>query len=176
MAHPPDLPRVLGLFMALGAVVALAGFAALALDLWPGLAHLSGPRVVSRAGADGVPELVVRQGEGGHYFVPGTVNGVDVDFLLDTGATNVGLPHALALRLGLERGVPVQIETASDVVPGYLVTLDRVDVGPLSMRSVRANVSERMIGGEVLLGMSFLRHFDLSQSDRTLTVRVPRRR
>ena len=108
--------------------------------------------------------------------MPGTVNGVKIDFLLDTGATNVGLPHALALRLGLERGLPVQIETASDVVPGYLVTLDRVDVGPLSMRNVRTDVSERLIGDEVLLGMSFLYHFDLSQTGRTLTVRVPRRR
>ena len=158
--------------MALGAAVALAGFAALALDLWPGF----GPRVESRVGAGGVPELVVRQGSGGHYVVSGKVNGVDVDFLLDTGATNVALPHALALRLGLERGVPVQIRTASDIVPGYLVTLDRVELGPLSLRRVRAVVTERMIGDEVLLGMSFLRHFELSQRGRILTVRAPSRR
>ena len=158
--------------MALGAAVALAGFAALALDLWPGF----GPRVESRVGAGGVPELVVRQGPGGHYVVPGKVNGADVEFLLDTGATNVALPHALALRLGLERGVPVQIRTASDIVPGYLVTLDRVELGPLSLRRVRAVVTERMIGDEVLLGMSFLRHFELSQRGRILTVRAPSRR
>ena len=158
--------------MALGAAVALAGFAALALDLWPGF----GPRVESRVGAGGVPEFVVRQGSGGHYVVSGKVNGVDVDFLLDTGATNVALPHALALRLGLERGVPVQIRTASDIVPGYLVTLDRVELGPLSLRRVRAVVTERMIGDEVLLGMSFLRHFELSQRGRILTVRAPSRR
>ena len=158
--------------MALGAAVALAGFAALALDLWPGF----GPRVESRVGAGGVPELVVRQGSGGHYVVSGKVNGVDVDFLLDTGAANVALPHALALRLGLERGVPVQIRTASDIVPGYLVTLDRVELGPLSLRRVRAVVTERMIGDEVLLGMSFLRHFELSQRGRILTVRAPSRR
>ena len=158
--------------MALGAAVALAGFAALALDLWPGF----GPRVESRVGAGGVPELVVRQGSGGHYVVSGKVNGVDVDFLLDTGATNVALPHALALRLGLKRGVPVQIRTASDIVPGYLVTLDRVELEPLSLRRVRAVVTERMIGDEVLLGMSFLRHFELSQRGRILTVRAPSRR
>ena len=158
--------------MALGAAVALAGFAALALDLWPGF----GPRVESRVGAGGVPELVVRQGSGGHYVVSGKVNGADVEFLLDTGATNVALPHALALRLGLERGVPVQIRTASDIVPGYLVTLDRVELGPLSLRRVRAVVTERMIGDEVLLGMSFLRHFELSQRGRILTVRAPSRR
>ena len=39
---PPDLPRTLGLLMGLGAAVALAGFGAVALDLWPGLRN--GPR------------------------------------------------------------------------------------------------------------------------------------
>ena len=88
--HPPDLPRALGLFMALGAAVTLAGFAALALDLWPDLAVRFGPRVISRVGADGgPPELVVRQDLRGQYVVPGTVNGVAVEkfiFLVRIGA------------------------------------------------------------------------------------------
>ena len=39
--------------MALGAVVALAGFAAVALDLWPGLVNRFEPRIVSRVSAGG---------------------------------------------------------------------------------------------------------------------------
>ena len=115
---PPDLPRTLGLFMALGAAVVLAAFAAMALNLWPDLTARFGPQVVTRVGADGAPELVVRRDRNGHYMAPGTVNGVEVQFLLDTGATDVALPHVLTQRLGLERGVPVEIKTASDVVPG----------------------------------------------------------
>ena len=115
----------------------------------------------------------MRQDRRGHYVVPGTVNGVDVEFLLDTGATGVALPHALAQRLGLVSGPPVEIVTASDVVPGYLVTLDEVSVGPLSLHRVRGTVSERTIGDQVLLGMSFLRHFELSQRGGRLTVRAP---
>ena len=174
--QPPDLPRALGLFMALGTAAVLAGFAALALDLWPDLAARFGPRVVSRVDAGDASELVVRQNRGGHYVVPGTVNGVEVEFLLDTGATDVALPHALARRLGLARGPRVEIITASDVIPGYLVTLDEASLGPLSLRRVRGSVSERTIGDQVLLGMSFLRHFELSQRGRSLTVRVPPRR
>ena len=34
-------------------------------------------------------------------------------------------------------------------------------------------VSERTIGDEVLLGMSFLRHLELSQRGRSLTLRAP---
>ena len=160
--------------MAIGAAAMVVGFVGIAFGLWPDLADRFGPRVVSRIDADGgVPELVVRQDRRGHYIVPGTVNGVDVEFLLDTGATGVALPHALALRLGLVSGPPVEIVTASDVVPGYLVTLDEVSVGPLSLHRVRGSVSEHTIGDQVLLGMSFLRHFELSQRGGILRVRVP---
>ena len=57
----------------------------------------------------------------GHYVVPGTVNGVEAEFLLDTGATDVAIPPALAERLKLRRGPEVEIRTASDIIPGYLV-------------------------------------------------------
>ena len=169
---PPDLPRTLGPFMAVAAAVVLAAFAAMALNLWPDLSARFGPQVVTRVGADGAPELVVRRDRNGHYVAPGTVNGLKVQFLLDTGATDVALPHGLAQRLGLERGVPIKIKTASDVVPGYLVTLDEVSVGPLTLRRVRGSVSEHAIHEEVLLGMSFLRHFQLSQEGNSLTVRA----
>ena len=173
---PPDLPRALGLLMALGAVVALAGFAAVALDLWPSLTARFEPRIISRVGAGGAPELVVQRDRSGHYVVPGTVNGVDVEFLLDTGATDVAIPPSLARRLKLRRGPEVEIITASDVIPGYLVTLDEVSIGPLSLKRVRGSVSEHSIGEEVLLGMSFLRHFELSQRGRALTLRAPANR
>ena len=55
----------------------------------------------------------------------------------------------------------------------YLVTLDEVSIGPLTLTQVRGSVSERTIHDEVLLGMSFLRHFALWQGGDTLTLREP---
>ena len=174
---PPDLPRLLGpLLIALGAVVALTGFFAVALDLWPDLTGGFKTRIVSRVGADGAPEFVVRRDRGRGYVAPGTVNGVDVEFLIDTGASGVAIPPAVARRLKLRRGPKVDITTASDVIPGYLVILDEVSLGPLSLKRVHGSVSEQSIHDEVLLGMSFLRHFDLSQRGRSLTLRAPARR
>jgi len=172
---PPDLPRALGWAMALGAAVVLAVFAAVAVDRWPDLTARFGPQVVVQVGANGARELVVRRDRNGHYVVPGSVNGVAVEFLLDTGATDVAIPPTLARQLSLTRGAEVEIHTASDVIPGYLVTLDEVSVGPLSLRRVRGSVSERAIHDEVLLGMAFLRHFELSQRGRSLTLRAPDR-
>ena len=173
---PPNRRRWLGLLMALGAVVALTGLFAVALDLWPGLTGGFKTRIVSRVGADGAPEIVVRRDRGGQYVAPGTVNGVDVEFLIDTGAGDVGRPPALARRLKLRRSPKVEITTASDVIPGYLVILDEVSLGPLTLKRVRGSVSEHSIHDEVLLGMSFLRHFELSQRGGALTLRAPANR
>ena len=63
---PHDLPRALGLPMAMGAVVALAGCGAVALNLWPDLAARFEPRVVTRVGAGGAPDLVVQRDRSGH--------------------------------------------------------------------------------------------------------------
>ena len=68
--------------------------------------------------------------------MPATVSGVPVEFLLDTGARDVAIPPALARRLKLRRGPEVEIVTASDVIAGYLVTLDEVSIGPLTLMRV----------------------------------------
>ena len=47
----------------------------------------------------GVIEL--KRGADGHFYWPGRLNGMAVDFLVDTGATRTALPQALAERAGL---------------------------------------------------------------------------
>ena len=69
---PRDLPRPVGPTMALGAVVALAGFAAVALNRWPGLAATFEPRIVSHVGKGGTAEAVVQRNRSGHYVVCGS--------------------------------------------------------------------------------------------------------
>lgn len=93
------------------------------------------PRIVSRVGPSGAPELVVKRVRSGHYVVPDTVNGVDVEFLLDTGASDVAIPPTLTQRLKLRRDPEVEAITASDVIPGYLVTLGDVSTGPVTLRA-----------------------------------------
>ena len=135
----------------------------------PDLTARFGPQVAAHIGADGAPELVMQRDRGGHYVVPRTVYGVEVEFLFDTGATDVAVPRVLARRLKIRRGGEVEIQTASGIIPGHLVTLDDVTIGPLTLKRVRG--SEHSIGDQVLLDMSILRHFELSQCGRSLTLR-----
>jgi aspartyl protease family protein len=51
--------------------------------------------------------------------------------------------------------------------------LDSVDIAGLAALDVRAVVMPNMPGDEVLLGMSYLKRFELIQRGDTLTLRAP---
>ena len=111
----------------------------------------------------------------GHFVTPGTVNGQPVHFLVDTGATYVALSRAEATRLGVDyaKGAPILSSTANGVVRGWRVALASVRIADVMVRDVPAVVIDGSTG--VLLGMSFLGHFDLRQDGNTLVLRRNRR-
>lgn len=95
----------------------------------------------------------------GVIFVDGRINDAPVRFLVDTGADEILLPYAEAIRLGLPvfAGERSESTTASGPVGTYKLNLDSVTVGKITLHDVAARVSESGLGTQyVLLGMSFL--------------------
>ena len=127
--------------------------------------------VTGRVEQSGVKEVLLERNRMGHYVATGAINGVSVTFLLDTGATDVAVPAAVAERLGLRGGPLVRSKTAAGTVDSYLVTLDRVALGPIAMSDVRASILPTMEGEEILLGMTFLKRLELVQRGNTLLLR-----
>jgi clan AA aspartic protease (TIGR02281 family) len=85
---------------------------------------------------------------------------VTAPFLIDTGATDVLLPQAVADQLGVEIGPDtrrVRYQTANGVVENPVITLDSVDLGGARVEGVPASVSPSLSVG--LLGLSFFNHF-----------------
>jgi aspartyl protease family protein len=121
----------------------------------------------------GVPSVVLARNRMGHYVATGSINGAPVTFLLDTGATTVALPLDLARRLELPLLPGGMSKTANGTVRTWSTRLDSVSIAGLSVRNVRAVVMPNMPGDEVLLGMSYLKRFDLLQRGDTLTLRAP---
>lgn len=107
----------------------------------------------------------------GHFVASGQINGRPVDFMLDTGATDVAIPTRLAERLGLEKGSPVTLSTANGRSEGYRTRLDRVQLGDIVLRDVRALVAPGLDGEQVLLGMSALKQLEFTQRGGTLLLR-----
>lgn len=132
------------------------------------------PDPVAVTGQAGGPVVVLQRNRAGHYVAGGQINGEPVVFMLDTGATDVALPLPLARRLGLPLRPGGMSQTANGTVQTWTTRLDSVDLGGLVARNVRASVLPNMPGGEVLLGMSYLKHLEMIQRGDTLTLRPHR--
>lgn len=127
--------------------------------------------VFTRVNAAGVQEVVLKRNRFGHYVTSGTVNGVPVEFLLDTGASDVAIPATLAGRLGLQRGTAVQYQTANGTVTAWRTQIDSVAIGPMVVENVAASINPGMHDMEILLGMSVLKHVEFTQRGDTLILR-----
>lgn len=116
--------------------------------------------------APGRKRVAIQRGGRQEYLVAGTVNGLQVQFLVDTGANVVAMNSADARRLGIDyrlHGAPGAVQTAGGVVPAWSVTLDRVEVAGIVVRHVAASVIEGKHPAQLLLGMSWLGHVSMRE-------------
>ena len=136
-------------------------------------ARLDG-RVSARKQSAPVSEVQVWRNPQGMYTTVGSINGLPVSFMVDTGATLVTLNSGQARRLGIDyrvTGSQSVVTTASGVEPAWSVMLNRVRVGDLELHNVAAVVLEGAQPGTALLGMSYLGRLEISNSGRLMTLR-----
>lgn len=167
---PQDTRRI-GKFMTFAAWVVLLGL--LTLFFTDRLDRQRNPNqsVVSRLTDAGVSEVVLTRNRYGHYVTSGTVNGQSVEFLLDTGASDVAIPAQMADALGLERGAAVKYRTANGIVTAWTTRLDSISIGPMVIHDVSASINPGMGDMEILLGMSVLKRVEFTQRGDTLILR-----
>lgn len=145
----------------------IATFALLFAVLWFGMDALvdrrDNPNREMATGADGPQRIELEAGPGGHYRVPGEINGQRVSFMVDTGASHVAVPGGVAEELGLERGAEIRVVTANGTTTAYNTRLDSIAVGGIQLRDVRGSINPSMGGDDILLGMTFLREVEFRQ-------------
>ena len=115
--------------------------------------------------------IILWAGSGGHFHADGSINGLPVRFLVDTGATIVALSSDEAQRLGIDYrkiGHPGYANTAGGVVRSYSLKLDKVEVGSITLYNVDAGIVEGSYPREPLLGMSFLGQLDMRREGETM--------
>ena len=172
MTQVPDTARTIG-----GWMIILCWVIVLGAGTWTAQRWLN-ERAMARDGLwvsneSGQQSLLLKSNRFGQYRVKGSANGQEVLFLVDTGASGVSIPQNIATRLGLQRGKPFQVSTANGVTTVYTTSLNSLSIGPLSRRNVDAHINPSMDGNLALLGMSFLRHYELVQRAGELTISNP---
>jgi aspartyl protease family protein len=119
--------------------------------------------------AAGGSRIVMNAVAGGHFVGAGQINGISVQFLVDTGASTVVLSASEAQRIGLEylNGQRGLMATANGVTTSYMVRLDSIRIGDVEVFGVDATVVPSSLP-MVLLGNTFLARFQLKQENALL--------
>lgn len=109
----------------------------------------------------------------GHFFGSGKFNGRSAQFLVDTGATSVSMSSAAADRLGIryKNGRVIRVNTAQGTTRGYQISLNRVEVGGISVSNVTTVIIEGEYPLDVLLGNSFLNKTDMNIQNGVLVLK-----
>ncbi len=137
--------------------VIIFGVLAFGYSLWTGGGRLGGEFDVVK-GIDEGNSISFRADISGHYFVQAEVNGVDILFLVDTGASDVALTRKDAVAIGLpvdRLSYEMPYKTANGVAYGARVKLDSIKLGPISETNIAGSVLTEGLDYS-LLGMSFL--------------------
>jgi len=125
--------------------------------------------IVSSEGFGATAAVQLERERSGHYVAEGQINGQPVTFLVDTGATDVAVSEKMARALGLEFGPRIRVMTAAGPVGAWVTRLDSVRLGTLERINVRATITPGLTEA-ALLGMSFLKHFNLQQEGDRLVI------
>lgn len=110
---------------------------------------------------DGGPVIELPRRFDGHYYMTMRINGTLVEFVVDTGASDIVLSADDARSVGVdlrELAYMGRAQTANGTIRTAQVFLDEVQVGEMVDRDVRAIVGEGELGIS-LLGMSYLGRF-----------------
>jgi aspartyl protease family protein len=118
--------------------------------------------------------VVVAPDARGMYVTVGSINGLPVSFLVDTGATTIAMNAAQAKRLGIDfriTGQQTMVGTASGVAKAYGVTLKKVTLGSITLHNISAVVIEGGYPVQTLLGMSFLGQLDIRREGSVMRIK-----
>ncbi|HEY3846685.1 MAG TPA: aspartyl protease family protein [Acetobacteraceae bacterium] len=123
-------------------------------------------------------DTVIPQLPSGVISVKAVVNGVEGNFIIDTGASFVTLSRAFAVKV---KATPigtnaVNLQTANGAVSSPLATATSIRVGGVSADAVPLVVVEKLgpDGVDGLLGMSFLSRFDIAMRGRQIELKAKR--
>ena len=131
-------------------------------------------RVSAHSKSPASQAVQIARNNAGMYTTVGSINGLPVNVLVDTGATQVAMNSTAARRLGIDYrvvGTASSVTTASGVEHAWVVSLDEVKVGSILLKNVTGIVLEGPQPSKVLLGMSYLGQLEITNNGRLMTLR-----
>lgn len=153
-----------GLFLIIGWIITL-GLISLLLHQ-----AMYSPKAAILTQTDGKVTITLSRDYDSHFRIPGTINGVQVNFLVDTGASTIAISDRIAKQARLSRLAQIATQTAAGTGSGYLTRIPSLKIGDLEFTNLSAVIIPDMHGVDALLGMNALKHFEIQQRDNQMVL------
>ena len=105
------------------------------------------------------------QDKNGSMIVQGQVNNINMQFVVDTGASLVIIPPNVAKRahISTKNAKTITLQTANGATQSYMVNISSLHINQLHQKGVRAAIQQVSPDPNLgLLGMSFLNAYKMS--------------
>ena len=120
-------------------------------------------------------DIIINKKQDGHFYAMVLVNYVEIEFLIDTGATHIVLSKQDAMKLDYDLSNLIfwgKSNTANGIVKTAPIRLQSIKLGQFSDSNVLAYINQGAMK-QSLLGMSFLNNFSSVEfRNETLTLRL----
>ena len=112
--------------------------------------------------------MAVKRHNNGHFYLPGSIGGVPVTFMLDTGASVTSITSAIAREAGVRNCKEIQVQTANGSTTGCIALVPQMTLGNFTLKNITVAVMPNMDSN--LLGANVLRNFRVGQDEDTLLI------
>ena len=123
-------------------------------------------------------ETIVPMASDGHFWVTAAVNGRELDFLIDTGATFTGLGKSAAEELGIQPDTsqaPIELETANGVITATIGKVDALRFGNIEVHGLPVAVPQDTADETQVIGMNLLSQLASWRVEGKTLILVPKR-
>jgi clan AA aspartic protease (TIGR02281 family) len=116
------------------------------------------------------PVLSLKQNGSRHFTTDGIIDGVAVNFVVDTGASYVSLPEAMAHSAQIYCDKQINMNTANGVADACTAKIKKLQFGPFSLEDVITVISRNL--DQPLLGMNVLQMFKVAQENGEMKISI----
>ena len=108
----------------------------------------------------------------GHFYGNLNINGASLKYVVDTGATSVSMNSGDAkfAKIDYLKGEKISMSTANGEVGAYLVKLNTLKIGTITLNNIDAVITEGGSPPYVLLGMSALNRLEMKRDNSIMTL------
>lgn len=122
-------------------------------------------------------ETIVPMASDGHFWVTAEVNGRELDFLIDTGATFTGIGRDAAEELRIKpdpQQAPLELETANGAITATLGKVDALRFGNIEVRGLPVAVPQDTADDTQVIGMNLLSQLESWRVEGDKLILVPK--